>query len=62
MKEGYADNRFASLYYKETKDIVATKNAVGHADIQTTSIYTVEENNSRKEATEFMSKNLSSKI
>lgn len=53
---------FASLYYKETKDIVATKNAVGHADIQTTSIYTVEENNSRKEATEFMSKNLSSKI
>lgn len=49
---------FASLYYKETKDIIATKNAVGHSDIQTTSIYTVEENNSRKEATEFMSKNL----
>lgn len=53
---------FASLYYQETKDIVATKNAVGHSDIQTTSIYTVKENNSRKEATEFMSKGLLEKM
>lgn len=53
---------FASLYYKETKDIVATKNAVGHSDIQTTSIYTVSENNARKEATEFMSKELLKKL
>lgn len=49
---------FASLYYQQTKDIIATKNAVGHSDIQTTSIYTVEKNNSRTEAIEFMSKNL----
>lgn len=49
---------FVSLYYKETKDIIATKNAVGHSNIQTTSVYTVEENNSRKAATEFMSKGL----
>ena len=49
---------FTSLYYAETKDIVATKNAVGHSDIQTTSIYITEENNSRKEASDFMSNNV----
>lgn len=49
---------FASLYYQETKDIVATKNAVGHSDIQTTSIYIISENSDRKKATEFMSKGL----
>lgn len=50
---------FVSLYYEASGcDIKATCEAVGHADVSTTSIYITKKNNSRKEAQNFMSKNL----
>lgn len=50
---------FVSLYYEASGgDIKATCEAVGHADISTTSRYIVKKNNSRTEAMNFMSKNL----
>lgn len=50
---------FVSLYYEASGgDIKATCEAVGHADISTTSIYITKKNNSRKEAQNFMSKGL----
>jgi integrase/recombinase XerC len=50
---------FVSLYYEASGgDIKATCEAVGHADISTTSIYITRRNNSRKEAQNFMSKSL----
>lgn len=50
---------FISLYYEATGcDIKAACEAAGHADISTTSIYITKKNNSRKEAQNFMSKNL----
>lgn len=50
---------FVSLYYEASGgDIKATCEAVGHADISTTSIYITKKNNSRKEAQDFMSKSL----
>lgn len=50
---------FVSLYYEASGgDIKATCEAVGHADISTTSIYITKRNNSRKEAQNFMSQNL----
>ena len=50
---------FVSLYYEASGgDIKATCEAVGHADISTTSIYIVKKNNSRADAMNFMSKNL----
>lgn len=50
---------FASLYYEASGgDIKATCEAIGHADISTTSIYITKRNNSRKEAQSFMSKSL----
>lgn len=50
---------FISLYYEASGgDIKATCNAVGHADISTTSIYITQKNDSRKEAQNFMSKSL----
>ena len=50
---------FVSLYYEASGgDIKATCEAVGHADISTTSIYITKKNNSRMEAINFMSKNL----
>ena len=50
---------FVSLYYEASGgDIKATCEAVGHADISTTSIYITKKNDSRKEAQSFMSKNL----
>ena len=45
---------FISLYYAETHDIEAVRDAVGHADAKTTSRYIVRTNNPRKEAAEFM--------
>ena len=50
---------FISLYYEATGgDIKATCDAVGHADISTTSIYITQRNESRKEAQNFMSRSL----
>ena len=50
---------FVSLYYEASGgDIKATCEAVGHADISTTSIYITKKNDSRKEAQRFMSKGL----
>lgn len=50
---------FIALYYEATGgDIKAACEAAGHADISTTSIYITKKNNSRKEAQNFMSKNL----
>lgn len=50
---------FVSLYYQASgNDIEATKEAVGHSSIATTSRYIVKQNNSRAEAARFMSDNL----
>ena len=50
---------FVSLYYEASGgDIKATCEAVGHADISTTSIYITKRNDSRKAAQDFMSKGL----
>ena len=50
---------FVSLYYEASGgDIKATCEAVGHADISTTSIYITKRNDSRKAAQNFMSQNL----
>ena len=50
---------FVSLYYEATGgDIKATCEAVGHADVSTTSIYITKRNNSREGAQRFMSKGL----
>lgn len=50
---------FVSLYYEASGgDIKATSQAVGHANVATTSIYIVKKNNSRTEAMNFMSRNL----
>lgn len=50
---------FVTLYYEASgNDIVATCEAVGHANIETTSRYIVRKNNSRSEAVNFMSSNL----
>lgn len=50
---------FVSLYYEASGgDIKATCEAVGHADISTTSIYITKRNDSRKAAQNFMSKSL----
>lgn len=50
---------FISLYYDATNgDIKATQEAVGHASISTTSIYLTNRNNARKDAMNFMSRNL----
>lgn len=50
---------FVSLYYEASGgDIKATCEAVGHADVSTTSIYITKRNNSREGAQRFMSKGL----
>ena len=50
---------FISLYHEANGgDIKATCEAVGHADVSTTSIYITNRNNPRKEAQRFMSKGL----
>lgn len=50
---------FVTLYYEASgHDIEATRRAVGHADISTTSIYITTENNDREKAAKYMSKNL----
>lgn len=49
---------FVSLYYKKTKDIEATKEAVGHSSISTTSLYITRSDNPRKKAATYMSKSL----
>lgn len=50
---------FVSLYYQASgNDIEATKEAVGHSSIATTSRYIVKQNDSRAEAARFMSDNL----
>lgn len=49
---------FVSLYYDKTKDIEATRRAVGHADVKTTSLYITMKNNPREDAAEFMSEGL----
>lgn len=51
---------FISLYYEASgHDIDATREAVGHTNVATTSRYIVRENNARAEAAAFMSSNLS---
>lgn len=45
---------FISLYYDQTHDIEAVREAVGHASVVTTGRYITKENNPRKEAAEFM--------
>ena len=52
---------FVSLYYEETHDIEAVRDAVGHADTQTTSRYIVKNNNPRKEAAKFISNGIRGK-
>lgn len=50
---------FVSNFYKASGyDIEATRQAVGHASISTTSIYITRANNPRKDAVNFMEKNL----
>ena len=50
---------FISLYHEANGgDIKATCEAVGHADVSTTSIYITNRNNPRKEAQKFMSQSL----
>lgn len=50
---------FISLYYEASGgDIKSTCEAVGHADVSTTSIYITKKNNSREAAQNFMSKSL----
>ena len=50
---------FISLFYEASGgDIKATCEAVGHADVSTTSIYITKRNNSREGAQRFMSKGL----
>lgn len=50
---------FTTLYYEASgHDIEATRKAVGHADISTTSIYITTENNDRADAARYMSNNL----
>lgn len=50
---------FTSLYYEASGgDIEATRKAVGHANISTTSIYITQRNDARKEAIEFMTSEL----
>jgi len=50
---------FISLYYEASGgDIEATKEAVGHSNISTTSIYITQRNDARKEAMKFMTNGL----
>lgn len=50
---------FVTIFYQASgNDIKATSEAVGHANIATTSLYIVNKNNSRKNAANFMSSNL----
>lgn len=54
---------FIALYYEASgNDIQATCEAVGHASIATTSIYISKRNDSRKQAMEFMGKNLNTHL
>ena len=54
---------FVSLYYEASGgDIKATCEAVGHADISTTSIYITKKNDSREDAQRFMSKGLQASL
>lgn len=53
---------FVSLFYEASgHDIKATCQAVGHASIETTSLYIVKNNNPRKEAINYMSLHLRNK-
>ena len=50
---------FVTIYYEASgNDIEATRQAVGHSNITTTSRYIVKKNNSRAEAANFMSQSL----
>lgn len=49
---------FVSLYYDKTKDIEATRRAVGHSSVSTTSLYITMKNNPREEAARYMSDGL----
>ena len=50
---------FTTLYYEASGgDIEATRRAVGHESIATTSMYITRKNNAREDAANFMSKNL----
>lgn len=50
---------FISIYYKASGyDIEATRKAVGHSSVATTSRYITQENKPRKEAVQYMSRNL----
>lgn len=50
---------FISLYYEQSgHDIEATREAVGHSSVVTTSRYIAKNNNCRKEATTFMADNI----
>lgn len=49
---------FVSIYYKKTKDIEATRRAVGHSSVSTTSRYIVTENDERKNAANYIASSL----
>ena len=49
---------FVSLYYDKTKDIEATRRAVGHSSVNTTSLYITMKNDAREDAARFMSDGL----
>lgn len=46
---------FVSIYYNKTKDIEATRRAVGHSNIATTQRYIVTDNKERQDAISYMS-------
>lgn len=46
---------FVSIYYNKTKDIEATRRAVGHSNIATTQRYIVTDNKERQDAVSYMS-------
>ncbi len=46
---------FVTLYYERTKDIEATRQAVGHASVDTTALYIKKNNKARMDAMDFMS-------
>lgn len=45
---------YVSIYYNKTKDIEATRRAVGHSNISTTQRYIVTDNKERREASDYI--------
>lgn len=49
---------YVSIYYNKTKDIEATRRAVGHSNVSTTQRYIVTSNKERKDAADYILENL----